>query len=60
MKVYCADCETVRDSDTHGKCAVCGSRQNAPVDRLTPINPNLREREIEQLEKMWYAEGDGE
>lgn len=56
MRIFCVNCDLVRDSDVHGACLSCGSFANVPIERIgwkPPKRLSRKAKEVKELEKIF-------
>ena len=53
LKIFCLDCNAVRDMGVHGECGTCGSRATDTLDRITPMPIKTPTQEVRELERLW-------
>jgi len=53
MRIWCVDCNAVREMGVHGECAKCKSLATDTLDRIAPVPIKTPTQELEELEKLW-------
>jgi len=59
MRIWCVDCNAVREMGVHGECATCGSgatdilERNAPFIMMESTAKGSADYEVKELEKLW-------
>ena len=53
MRIWCVDCNAVREMSVNGKCATCGSRATDTLERNATFTALQKSVQVRELEKIW-------
>ena len=53
MRIWCVDCNGVREMGVHGECGICGSKAIDALERNATFAALQKAVQVRELEKIW-------